>query len=497
MSFVTEPLSEDWQRKYTEPSHIKTKIVATLGPATESAERLHELMNAGVDLFRLNFAHGEYDWYSMIVDRIREVARAQRRSVGILGDLSGPKIRLGEFPEGTIRFYHGEQFAFVRGDEIRHPGELTCTYERLIDDLQPGDRVLLADGTVLLRVVSVDLAAGRAVCEVEQGGLVRSRQGVNLPGVALSTPAITPKDEADLAWALNHGLDYLGLSFVRSADDIRLLREKIQAHGTATRPWIVAKIEKTEAIADLDAILQETDAVMVARGDLGVESDIAKVPSLQKQIIRMCNERRIPVITATQMLDSMQRNELPTRAEVSDVANAILDGTDAVMLSGETAVGEHPVSAVSIMSRIALDIERLVEPRPFLDARSVIRSRASSITEAVTHGAGVAAEHLGADLIVVATRGGKTAMALSKQRYPVPILALTDSAEIARRMSLYWGVLPIATEAVTLAPHDLLEFVVKLGRERDLLESGSKLVIVGSSDWNQEWHDLMLVYVVP
>jgi pyruvate kinase len=235
---------------------------------------------------------------------------------------------------------------------------------------------------------------------------------------------------------------------------------------------------------------------MVARGDLGVEADITRVPTMQKRIIRLCNERRLPVITATQMLDSMQKNELPTRAEVSDVANAILDGTDAVMLSGETAIGDYPVETVSMMSRIAEDAERLLEPRQGPDLHPSSRSRATVITEAVTVGAGTAAAKLGADLIAVATRGGKTAMSLSRQRLAVPILALTERPDVARRLTLCWGVIPEETHAVALQPSELLAYVERRGKELDLLESGSKLVLVGNSNWAQEWHDMMLAHVV-
>jgi pyruvate kinase len=491
-----ESESQLWRRRYAEGPLVKTKIVATLGPASAEPERMRALVEAGADVFRLNFAHGAYDWYARVVADLRALSQQLQRPIGILGDLSGPKIRLGQLPEAGFQCQLGERVEFVRSPSPDRTDQLTCSYERLIDDLQPGDRVLLADGTVALRVESSNPAAGRVVCLVEQPGLIRSRQGVNLPGVNLSTPGITEKDMADLRWALDHQLDYIGLSFVRCADDIRQLQKLIRAHGTTTPPWIVAKIEKTEAIADLENILRETDAVMVARGDLGVESDIARVPTLQKRIIRLCNERRLPVITATQMLDSMQKNELPTRAEVSDVANAILDGTDAVMLSGETAIGDHPVAAVAMMSRIAQDAERLVEPRPAGDPYAAERSRATAITEAVTHGAGSAAEHLGADLIAVATRGGKTALALSKQRLGVPVLALTDRSEIARRMTLFWGVYPVETTAVALPPREQLQSVERLGRELAMLSTGSKLVLVGNSDWSQEWHDMVLAHVV-
>lgn len=486
-----------WQHKYAEGPLVKTKIVATVGPASASYEKLTELVLAGVDVFRLNFAHGTYDWFKEVVGWIREVSANLGQPLAILADLAGPKIRLGELPPEGVRCRHGTRMEFVRQIEEGRLDQFTCTYESLVDDLRPGDRVLLADGSISLRVIEQDSKAGRVVCEVVQPGLVRSRQGVNLPGATLSTPSVTDKDRQDLQWALDNGLDYIGLSFVRSANDIRLLKKLIAAHPTKTPPWIVAKIEKPEAIAELEQIVIETDAVMVARGDLGVEADIFRVPALQKQIIRMCNEHRTPVITATQMLDSMQKNEIPTRAEASDVFNAVLDGTDAVMLSGETAAGDYPVEAVAMMSRIAREAERMLEPRPAeSDSRSTNRTRAKAITEAVTHGAGTAVAHLNADLIVAATRGGKTAMAISKQRPQVPIMGLTDRADVARRMCLFWGVTPVETTAVSMLPRELLEYVEKKGRERNMLDSGSKIVLVGSSDWTLESHDMMLVHVV-
>ncbi|MBW3540240.1 MAG: pyruvate kinase, partial [Planctomycetes bacterium] len=398
------------QHRYTEKPLVKTKIVATVGPSCASPDKLRELIQAGVDLFRLNFAHGQHEWLAEVVRDIRNVSEELERPIGILGDLSGPKIRLGELPEEGVHCHVGEHFQFVSdaGDSDGKT-KLTSTYEDLVDDLRPGDRVLLADGTVAMRVIGRHEHEGRVVCVVEQPGIIRSRQGINLPGVHLSTPALTDKDLDDLAWAVEHAVDYVGLSFVRSAADIRLLRAAIAERGARNPPHIVAKIEKMEAISELDDILEETDAVMVARGDLGVEVDIARVPALQKRIIRLCNQHRIPVITATQMLDSMQENELPTRAEASDVANAVLDGSDAVMLSGETAIGKYPTEAVAMMSRIALEAERLVRSTPQGDFDSLPHTRATLVTEAVTLGAGAAAEHLSADLIAIATHTGKTA----------------------------------------------------------------------------------------
>jgi pyruvate kinase len=356
--------------------------------------------------------------------------------------------------------------------------------------------VLLADGIVGLRVVAKP-TRDRLKCEVERAGTLRSRQGINLPGVVLSTPSLTEKDRRVLAWAVEHEIDYVGLSFVRSADDIRILRAAIDGHSPQNPPQIVAKIEKMEAVAALESILDETDAVMVARGDLGVEVDIARVPTLQKRIIRLCNERRIPVITATQMLDSMQESEFPTRAEASDVANAVLDGSDAVMLSGETAIGQFPLQAVDVMNRIAREAERLVEPTPLGDLHAQPRSRARAITEAVTLAAGTAASNLGAELIAVLTHSGRTAMAVSKQRSQVPVLALSDSASTARRMTLYWGVSPLESEIVSNSPQELVRFVVDWGKSNKVLRPGSRVVVVGSTNWSNEAHDLMLVHAVP
>ena len=484
-------------RRYTEKPLVKTKIIATVGPACASREQLRELVDAGVDVFRLNFAHGQHDWLAEIVEHVRSVSVELERPVGILGDLSGPKIRLGALPDGGITCHAGQQFQFIRGDHSNDPAQLTSTYDRLIDDLSPGDRVLLADGTVSMRVIGKHAAEGRVVCTVEQPGTLRSRQGINLPGVQLSTPAMTEKDHDDLRWAVAHELDYVGLSFVRSAEDIRKLRTAIRELNADNPPHVVAKIEKMEGVSDLDSILDETDAVMVARGDLGVEVDIARVPALQKRIIRVCNQHRIPVITATQMLDSMQDNELPTRAEASDVANAVLDGSDAVMLSGETAIGRYPREAVAMMSRIVHEAERLVQPTPRGDLDSEPRMRATIVTEAVTLGVGAAAEHLGADLIVIATHSGKTAMALSKQRGQVPILALTDNAAAARRMCLYWGITGLETEAVRETHEALLKHVVDWGRRQGILDHGSRLVLATSTNWSRGGKDLMLVHAIP
>lgn len=476
---------------------VKTRIIATIGPACESESVLRNLVASGVDIFRLNFAHGQYSWLEDKVRKIRRISEELACPVGILGDLSGPKIRLGEIPDGEVVCHESSEFRFIRGTTSTSVTDLTCTYEPLIDDVRVGDRILLADGTVSMTVLekAADLSSIR--CLVVQSGKIRSRQGVNLPGVALSTPSVTEKDRADLEWALNQRLDFIGLSFVRQAEDIQLLQKLIEARHPPVVPLIVAKIEKNEAIANLESILEVTDAVMVARGDLGVETEITRVPILQKQIIRRCNDLRIPVITATQMLDSMQSSDLPTRAEVTDVANAVIDGTDAVMLSGETAIGHNPVQCVRMMDRIAAEAETIVTPRERTEAGCEETRRARPITEAVTRGAIAASESIQADLIVVATVTGRTALALSRHRGHVPILAITDREEIARRMCLYWGVTPMLLRQAQQSVEALLKIVTQWGKQHEILKTGSKVVIVGHTNWLGDAHDLMMVQEIP
>lgn len=474
---------------------VKTRIVATVGPASDSPDILRQLVLEGVDIFRLNFAHGSHDHLAELVRRIRRISAELDRPIGLLGDLSGPKIRLNEVPDGEVYCEEGQLFRFVRSAETALPGELSSTYEALIDDVNAGDRILLADGTVGMRVETCDPNGHWVECRVFQAGRIRSRQGINLPGVALSTASVTDKDREDLAWALQQKLDFVGLSFVRSAADIEELQQLITADRSRSRPLVVAKIEKTEAIDDLENILHVTDAVMVARGDLGVEADISRIPVLQKQIIRRCNQLRIPVITATQMLDSMQTSEIPTRAEATDVANAILDGTDAVMLSGETAIGERPVQCVRMMERIAREAETLVQTITSDNTEKEPR-RARPITEAVSRAAAVAAESLNAGLIVAATVTGRTALALSRMRTRVPIVACTDQEEISRRMCLYWGVTSRLESTAQQSADQLLQSVVAWAKKEQVVEAGSAVILVGHAEWLAESHDLMLVHIV-
>ncbi len=320
------------------PGQVRTKIVATVGPASNTPERLRDLMDAGVDVFRLNFSHGTQDDHSRSLAAIRSVADAAGRNIAVLQDLGGPKLRLGPIPGDAIECRLGEEFTLVCDRSSDDPHQLTCSYRGLVEDLKVGDVVLFADGTVAMGVMGVE--AGRARLVVTLGGPLRSRQGINLPNAEVKLEALTEKDLADLDWTATHGVEYVGLSFVRKAADVARLREELKKRNCSSR--IVAKIEKPQAVDDLDAIIAASDAVMVARGDLGVELDVARVPAIQKRIITACHRARVPVITATQMLNSMENSSRPTRAEATDVFNAVLDGTDAVMLSGETAVGQYP-----------------------------------------------------------------------------------------------------------------------------------------------------------
>ena len=482
--------------RYQEQRLARTKIVATVGPACASREMLSELVIAGVDLFRLNFAHGSHEWLSGIVAHIRDISRETQRPIGILGDLSGPKIRLGILPDDGIVCHDGAEFLFIRGLERKAANELCCTYKSLIDDVRVGDRVLLADGCVAMRVLEQDAVKGVARCVVEVAGMIRSKQGINLPGVKLSTPSLTDKDRLDLAWAIREEIDFVGLSFVRAAVDVTELRQVIRDSAPHSKLRIIAKIEKPEALDELEAIVNVSDAVMVARGDLGVEIDIFRVPTVQKQLIKLCNQKRVPVITATQMLDSMQRNELPTRAETSDVANAVLDGTDAVMLSGETAAGLYPRQSVAMMSRICHEAEKLLPLSRVTEDLARLETQAMEITEAVAVGAVATAEKLNADLIAVATLTGRAAQAISKERSRVPVLAICGSPQTARQLTLLWGITPVEAVASEHGGEDVVTQAVEWGRREKVLESGSRVVVVASSRWSSAGHDSMLVHLV-
>jgi len=467
-----------------------TKIVATLGPASREPEMLAALIMAGADVFRINMAHGSRSDHEAAVAAVRDVGKRLGQPVAILVDLAGPKIRLGELPGGQIDCQRGQRLKFVRGQAAQAPDELVTTYDKLVDELEVGKTVMLADGAVGIKIEekTPDAAVGRVV----QAGIIRSRQGLNLPGMKLSAPAMDEDDRENVEWAHGAGVDYLGLSFVRSTSDVHELKQLLA--GRRSKMRVVAKIEKQEALDELEAIVDAADAVMVARGDLGVEIDVARMPVVQKHIVAVCQERQKPVIIATQMLESMHNSRVPTRAEVTDVANAILDGGDACMLSGETAVGKYPREAVEMMNQIALETEQLFRDRPAAAASRLRAEGLHLVTHAVTYGAAHIAKKLGAAMIAVVSHSGATALAVAKQRNFVPTVGVSDSEQTLWHMCLYWGVVPLP-DAPSNDTAMLLDYLEDWGLDDGCLKLGDYLVLVaGSAVWSS--HDMVLVHEV-
>lgn len=481
-------ITNAWKRE------SRTKIVATAGPACDSTEMIEQLILAGVDVFRLNTAHGTKAEHQVRLDRIRQAEKRTGFIVAVLVDLAGPKMRLGEIPGGQVDLSVGEKVTFIRGDTTTDPRVFTCIYEPLLDELIAGNRVMLADGTVAFQVLSND--GRRAECQVIQAGTLRSKQGVNLPNVALKAKAMSDIDRENAIWAVDAGADYISLSFVRSAQDILELKELIQEQHPVSTPHVVAKIEKPEALANLEEIVDVSDGIMVARGDLGVEVDIAQIAMTQKRIVEVCHHARKPVIIATQMLDSMHHSRIPTRAEATDVANAILDGADACMLSGETAIGKYPLEAVSMMHRIAISTEPLLRNRPrSLDDERLPTPGVSPITDAAARAGGRLAEELTAKLVVVASSSGKAALSLSKNRRFVPTIGVSDSLASLRRMCLYWGVIPVP-DAPAHEDRELIEFVVRRGLESGDLARGDRIILLSGTGLPTSRHNVVLVHEV-
>ena len=456
----------------------RTKIVCTIGPATHSEEKLEQLIRAGMNVARLNFSHGTQEEHLQVLLRVRAIAERLGCPIAVLQDLQGPKIRTGLLQDGkAVTLVDNTQITITTRDIVGNAQIISTTYKALPHDVKPGDRILLDDGLLELRVVSANECDVQ--CLVVHGGELGEHKGINLPGVAVSSPAITEKDRDDLRFGIEYGVDYVALSFVRSAEDVReakrLIRQYVAEmygeHAELDIP-LIAKIEKPEAVEHLDEILAVTDGVMVARGDLGVEMPPEKVPLIQKHLIARCNEEGLPVITATQMLESMITNPRPTRAEVSDVSNSILDGTDAVMLSGETSVGAFPVEAVQMMARIALEIEASY------DRTGPPIHKHRSLAQAVSHAARALAEDPNVKDIVVITRTGNSARLISKDRPRVPILAYTPSERVYFQLALWWGVWPYR-----ISMRDTTEELIALIEERlqhdRLVQRGEYVVIMG------------------
>lgn len=454
----------------------RTKVVATIGPASSSRPVLQQMVEAGMSVARLNFSHGSYDDHARMISLLRQVSTEYDTPITLLQDLQGPKIRVGHLPQEEIELAEGDEVVLVPmtdGDTV--PGTVGIDYPYLAEEAEPGMQVLLDDGLLELQIVQVDQP--KVICQVVQGGPLKSRKGVNLPDLNLRLPSLTEKDEQDLAFGIEQGVDIVSLSFVRQAEDILALKQRLQAAGASDMP-VLAKIEKPQAIANLNAILEVCDAVMVARGDLGVEMKTEKVPLLQKRIIRECNLRSIPVITATQMLDSMIRNPRPTRAEASDVANAIIDGTDAVMLSGESAVGSYPVRAVQMLVRIATDVEPTLE---FVNNPPAKNDATHALSEALN----VIDDTLPLKCIATFTESGYTAFIAAAERPRAPVIAFTHCRKVYHRLNLVWGVQPILLservdtfEAMTVQAEKFL-------RERHLSEPGDKVLIMGGIPANK------------
>jgi pyruvate kinase len=448
----------------------RTKIVATLGPSCASRELVESLVHSGVDALRLNFSHGRHEQHAEWAGVVRDVQDRFRRPLALIADLQGPKLRIGELPEPVV--LRRDEEVVVAGERAAGDGDLPVSPDVIGSVLVPGNEILIDDGLVRLRVEAVE--GGRVRSRVLAGGTVRTHKGVNLPGVPLPIPSLTRKDFADLELALQLGVDYVALSFVRSAADVRDLRRLVEEAGSTAR--LIAKIEKAEAVSCLDEILMVADAVMVARGDLGVEIGAADVPLLQKRIILRALERGLPVITATQMLESMVAQPEPTRAEASDVANAILDGTSAVMLSEETAIGGFPVEAVSTMDRIA----RAVEPHLAYRHELPGASEEPTIGQATSNAACDVAEALGARAILVPTFSGRTASVVARLRPRRPILGLTHQRYALQQMALEWGVTPIEIPQAADV-EDLWRRSLDAARESGLVESGDRVVITAGT----------------
>jgi pyruvate kinase len=459
---------------------IRTKIVATLGPATSDVASLLSLFQAGVDVCRLNFSHGNLDSALTLLKNVQAAIEQFGQPIAILGDLGGPKIRLGKVADventGGLPVSPGDTLVIQRQPCEGHcegPKRIvSCTYPQLIDDVKVGDRVLVEDG--MLRFVCIDKSIDALTCNCTTGGILKSAKGINLPNTTVTLPSITEKDWQCIDWAIDHRLDYLALSFVRKADDLIELRDYLRAKTTEIH--LIAKIEKAEALQQIDAIIEASDGLMVARGDLGVEMDPAQVPLIQKDLIRRCRAAGKPVIVATQMLQSMIEQATPTRAEVSDVANAIFDGTDAIMLSGETSVGKYPVGSVLVMAHVAEVTEAYISanedemaPEPRIKTTLAAGSLARGVRRIV--------HDIDAKLVVVWTQTGGTARVFSKHHFPVPIVALSNDPRTLRRMALHFGVLPQHMPIVNDI-HQVVQGTNQLILDRKLAAAGDRVVIV-------------------
>lgn len=449
----------------------KTKIIATIGPASNDRPMLEKLVEAGMNVARLNFSHGNYETHGEIIQTIRSIARMMNRPVGILLDLQGPKIRVGKLVDGLpVSLKRNATFSITSRPIVGTAEMVSTTYENLAQDVKKNDTILLDDGLIRLHVMSV--RGDTVKCRVVNGGDLKENKGINLPGVVVSAPSLTPKDKRDVNFGIQNGVDFFALSFVRKAEDLQQIKSIMKKKGVSIP--VIAKIEKPEAVENLSSILEVADGIMVARGDLGVELQPEQVPTIQKQIIFMSAQKNKTVITATQMLETMSTNPIPTRAEASDVANAIFDGTDAVMLSGETASGRYPVKALRMMAKIADQAEN----SPFMKYNIQFAPDPSDlVTHAVAQSAVNILHEIKAKCIVAFSVSGKTSKQISKQRPTAPVFAFTSRKEIYNRLAMVWGVTPMYIPTIDDAKR-LVDSSERLLLDKNHVQKGDLIVIV-------------------
>lgn len=467
-------------------SYKNTKILATIGPATDTKEKIIELINAGIDGVRLNFSHGGHDYYDRVFKNVNDACVFTSEPIAILVDLQGPKIRVGELLLPTYELEENDKVEITTEEIIGTKERFSCSYKGIVNDAKPGDNIYIDDGLIKLLVVTVD--SHSLYCVVLEGGTLKPKKGINLPGMELSLPSLSQKDYEDLDFALTHRVDFIALSFVRKASDIIELRNYLTSKGYDKN--IIAKIEKPEAVKNFDEILGASDGIMIARGDLGVELPPQEVPVIQKSIIRKCNSVGKMVITATQMLESMINNPVPTRAETSDVANAVWDGTDVVMLSGETSVGSYAIEAVEMMYDI------LVETEAHMDLVSIERlwnagSSADGVFDSVGRALASMAVQLNAEAVVSFTRRGRMAKAMSKFRPATKIVAMSDSFEVMNVLRLIWGIIPIYFEDV---PDELtaINIAKKILNEDEMVSSGATIIFTSGSPIDEKGKDIWI-----
>lgn len=451
----------------------KTKIVCTIGPASESVEKLTQLIEAGMNVARLNFSHGDFEEHGQRIQNIREASAKTGKTVAILLDTKGPEIRTNNMVGGAIELRDGEDIIISMNEVEGTAEKFSVTYEGLIEDVHTGSKILLDDGLIGLEVTKIDKANSEIHTKILNSGTLKNKKGVNVPGVSVNLPGITEKDAQDIIFGIEQGVDFIAASFVRRASDVLEIRQLLEEHN-ASHINIIPKIENQEGVDNIEEILEISDGLMVARGDLGVEIPAEEVPLVQKKLIKKCNAQGKPVITATQMLDSMQRNPRPTRAEASDVANAIFDGTDAIMLSGETAAGSYPVEAVQTMHNIASRAESALDHKEILSNRS--KDNEHNITDAIGESVAHTALNLDVNAIITPTESGHTARMISKYRPKAPIVAVTSNDYVSRRLSLTWGVYPqIGQKASTT--DDMLDIAVEESLNSGIVASGDLVVI--------------------